>query len=256
MLNSSDAQRFGAPKYREGSRTRLVESRDGQAPKSGGKTVDTAHWGPIYCRDGRTLDSDSEFLTRTANATSRIRFEGCPKQTNSLVLDDVFGPIFARDAMNQPVNPYASPAPLPYPSNQLNVGQPGPPIPAGQGARFLNLVIDYLVLYAIGIAWGVVAAVVAGEQGLAFMQSAIGYMLSVTISLLYFGVLEATTSRTLGKLVTGTKVVNENGGAPTTGQILGRTFCRLIPFEAFSFFGTPTRGWHDKIPKTYVVKAR
>ncbi len=32
-----------------------------------------------------------------------------------------------------------------------------------------------------------------------------------------------------------------------------RSFSRLIPFEAFSFLGTPCRGWHDSISKNYVV---
>ncbi|QDS95071.1 hypothetical protein FF011L_38550 [Roseimaritima multifibrata] len=52
------------------------------------------------------------------------------------------------------------------------------------------------------------------------------------------------------------KPVNEEGGKASFGQVAGRTICRLIPFEIFSFFGTPCRGWHDKIPKTFVVKAR
>ena len=81
-------------------------------------------------------------------------------------------------------------------------------------------------------------------------------MLGIPIALAYYLVSEATTARTLGKLVTGTKVVNEHGGKPTFGQYLGRTFARFIPFEAFSFFGTPTRGWHDSLPRTYVIKAR
>ena len=47
---------------------------------------------------------------------------------------------------------------------------------------------------------------------------------------------------------------DENGTKPRFGQVIGRTLCRFVPFEAFSFFGE--RGWHDKIPKTRVVMAR
>jgi uncharacterized RDD family membrane protein YckC len=57
-------------------------------------------------------------------------------------------------------------------------------------------------------------------------------------------------------LITGCKVVNEKGGRPSFGQILGRTFARLIPFEAFSFLGTTGRGLHDSVAKTFVVKCR
>ena len=46
------------------------------------------------------------------------------------------------------------------------------------------------------------------------------------------------------------------GGRPSTAQVLGRTLCRIIPFEAFSFLGTPPKGWHDVIPKTMVVSVK
>lgn len=36
-------------------------------------------------------------------------------------------------------------------------------------------------------------------------------------------------------------------------RILARCFCRLIPFNAFSFLGGSGSGWHDSIPKTKVV---
>ena len=53
--------------------------------------------------------------------------------------------------------------------------------------------------------------------------------------------------RTLGKFITGTKVVSADGETPTASQIVGRTFCRMIPFEAFSFAReTCPVGWHDK----------
>ncbi len=129
-------------------------------------------------------------------------------------------------------------------------------VPAGQGARFANLIIDYLAQSAIGFVFGVVIVVVGGEEGIAFLDRTPGLVIGIPILLAYYMVLEATTSRTLGKLITGTKVVNENGGSPTVGQVIGRSFCRLIPFEAFSFFGVSTRGWHDSIPKTFVVKSR
>ena len=74
----------------------------------------------------------------------------------------------------------------------------------------------------------------------------------------YYVVLEGLTGMTLGKMVMGTKVVNESGASPSFGQILGRSFCRLIPFEVFSFLGNKgfPIGWHDSIPKTRVIKTR
>ena len=61
-----------------------------------------------------------------------------------------------------------------------------------------------------------------------------------------------TKGRSLGKLITGTMVVNENGSLPTSNDFLKRNFSRIIPFDAFSFFGA--RGWHDSWSNTKVVK--
>ncbi len=156
--------------------------------------------------------------------------------------------------MNEPQNPYAPPATPQHPSDHLDVRQSV--TPAGQGARFANLIIDYLAQFAISFVFGIVVVVIGGEQGAAFLEATPGLLIGIPILLAYYSVCEATTSRTLGKLITGTKVVNQDGGTPTLGQIVGRSFCRLIPFEAFSFLGTSPRGWHDSIPKTFVVKSR
>ena len=77
--------------------------------------------------------------------------------------------------------------------------------------------------------------------------------------LLYYVPMEGLFGFTVGKLVTGTRVVNAQGGRPTWGQAFGRTLCRLIPFEPFSLFFSKdgeVRGWHDSVPKTWVVRRR
>ena len=63
----------------------------------------------------------------------------------------------------------------------------------------------------------------------------------------------------MGKLITGTRVVTENGGKPRWGQIVGRSFARFIPFEALSVLfwnDKERRGWHDSLSKTCVVRKR
>jgi uncharacterized RDD family membrane protein YckC len=62
-------------------------------------------------------------------------------------------------------------------------------------------------------------------------------LLDTMWALIYYVAQEALWSRTLGKLITGTKVVNEDGSKLTFGRALGRTLCRLIPFEPLSFLG-------------------
>lgn len=105
---------------------------------------------------------------------------------------------------------------------------------ASQSARFLNSVIDTIVL----------AVLSGGSKNpgvqLLFM---FGY---------YWG-LETLFGATVGKRVTGTRVVAVDGGQATAWQILGRTLIRFLPIEAFSFMSSNPVGWHDRWSNTRVV---
>ncbi|SFZ90616.1 Uncharacterized membrane protein YckC, RDD family [Flaviramulus basaltis] len=73
------------------------------------------------------------------------------------------------------------------------------------------------------------------------------------LALLYFITETLLKGRTVGKFVTKTKVVLEDGTMPSVIDYLKRSFSRIIPFEAFSFLGNNGRGWHDSISNTFVV---
>ena len=62
--------------------------------------------------------------------------------------------------------------------------------------------------------------------------------------------------RTIGKFVTGTKAVNTDGSKMEPKTILLRSLCRIVPFEPFSALGNPSRPWHDKWSKTYVIDVK
>ncbi|RZJ66580.1 MAG: RDD family protein [Flavobacterium sp.] len=134
----------------------------------------------------------------------------------------------------------------------------GPEEQATKGQRFANYRIDYFAFFALIFILMFIVGFVSMAMGSdAFNQWAVtgGVLLnlvSIFLYLVYYFVFEAITGRTLGKFITGTMVINEDGEKPTTRDALIRTLCRLIPFEAFSFFGE--RGWHDSISKTYVVR--
>jgi len=68
---------------------------------------------------------------------------------------------------------------------------------------------------------------------------------------IYFFAAEATTGMTVGKIVTQTKVVTQDGDNPTTRDFLFRTLWRLVPFEPFSWLSYS--GWHDRQTGTMVV---
>lgn len=69
----------------------------------------------------------------------------------------------------------------------------------------------------------------------------------------YFILFEYFLGKTPAKYITKTKVVTAQGRRPKFWQVVGRTFARYIPFEAFSFFGNRPVGWHDSLSKTRVV---
>ena len=151
--------------------------------------------------------------------------------------------------MTQDANPYAPPA-----SDVSGVEPERAIVPASKGRRFGTLVIDYVCFQVLAFCIGLVIALVFGDSGLDGLQKIPDLLLGVLIIAVYYIFFEGLWARTPGKFVFGTIVVNEQGGKPSIGQVVGRTFCRLIPFEAFSCLGD--RGWHDSIPKTVVVMAR
>jgi uncharacterized RDD family membrane protein YckC len=133
---------------------------------------------------------------------------------------------------------------------------PFTPEPAGKWLRFFNLLIDYFGFTVLAMVVGIVIATIWGEQGIAALESYPDFIIGAFITMFYYTSLEALTGRTLGKLITGTRVVNMDGGRASVGQVFGRSLARLIPFEAFTFLGETGRGWHDSLARTYVIKSR
>ena len=119
---------------------------------------------------------------------------------------------------------------------------------ANTGKRFAHYVIDiiifYILIFVIGLG--------LGASGSSFLVESFGLWIYLVL-ILYYWVMESLTGKTVGKMITRTRIVKEDGSRPTPINVLGRTLSRLIPFEAFSFLGTPGKGWHDSIPKIYVI---
>lgn len=122
---------------------------------------------------------------------------------------------------------------------------------ASQGKRFANLLIDVAAYYVLTFVTGYTMALM-GYAYLLLRNDLTPNLIGMLVLLSYYTITEAAFGRTLGKVITRCKVVNEQGHKPSFGQVFGRSFSRLIPFEAFSFLGNPV-GWHDSISNTYVV---
>ncbi|WP_395680993.1 RDD family protein [Dokdonella sp.] len=154
--------------------------------------------------------------------------------------------------MDSTINPYKAPT-----SRVAEQSADAGMVPAERWRRFVNLLVDYFGFMALAFVVGIVIGIVGGNSAVEAMQNiGVQYLFGFLVMFAYYVPLELFFGRTLGKLVTGTRVVDENGEPPSAGKVIGRTLCRFIPFEAFSFFASDARGWHDSIPKTYVVKIR
>ena len=121
-----------------------------------------------------------------------------------------------------------------------------------KGKRFANYIVDIIITAILNALVNPFQADYDMETG---EMSGLGMsiLVSTLLTVGYYFFMESATGQTLGKMVTGTKVVDENGNKPALGSIFVRCLCRLIPFEQFSFFGPKTIGWHDSLSKTYVV---
>jgi uncharacterized RDD family membrane protein YckC len=121
---------------------------------------------------------------------------------------------------------------------------------AGMGSRLVNYLFDFL---AIGLFSFVVRRGLTALGLETLLVEVNGLMVGFLIVLTYYSLLEGLTSRTLGKFITGTYVVTDEGLKPSFSTILGRTLCRFIPFEQFTFlFGSV--GFHDRLSHTRVVR--
>lgn len=150
-------------------------------------------------------------------------------------------------------NPYApTKAALNEPVTEEDNGSVGAERLASRGKRMSNLMIDDIIYYIL--LGGLLVSV--NLQALVEAPTWVPYLLLTGVRSVYYLACEATMGRTVGKFVTGTRVVDVSGGKPTFGQIVIRTLCRLVPFEPFSFlFGDPV-GWHDSWSKTRVILVR
>ena len=136
-------------------------------------------------------------------------------------------------------------------------------IPADKGLRFVNLLIDTLVFYAIAFVYGFIHVAIVLSQGADLDESYLvqetgaseffQYLVSILLYLAYYTIIEAASKgRTLGKLVTGTVVMRDDGKTIGWKEAILRSLCRLIPFEAIAALFT--QPWHDSITRTVVVK--
>lgn len=112
---------------------------------------------------------------------------------------------------------------------------------ASKTKRFFNFFIDYLIIVILHIPF---------FMNTKFDNQLQASLLSLTIRLFYYLIMEGAFRTTIGKFITNTKVVSYDGSR--ADDIFIRTICRIIPFEPLSFLFS-NKGWHDSISKTIVI---
>lgn len=157
----------------------------------------------------------------------------------------------SEDVMNQN-SPYETPKAAINISNddasELNL--------ASRWQRLANYLIDFAATMVIFTIFMAILMAIFGETAFDQLDKIPDILLGIALTLAYYLPFEVFLSKTPAKYITGTKVVDADGLTPSTRQIIGRTFSRLVPFEAFSFLGESGIGWHDRWSNTYVVRVR
>ncbi len=132
-------------------------------------------------------------------------------------------------------------------------------VQASTGKRFANYIIDIVFFYFLVFLGSIVYVLLNPSSVYAPVEDNPEYNLMETLVIIfalilyYFAVETIFKGKTLGKLITGTRAVNEDGSNISPRAAFLRSLCRVVPFEAFSALGTPSYPWHDKWAKSYVI---
>ena len=134
---------------------------------------------------------------------------------------------------------------------------------ASKGQRFLNFIIDLLIQYILLLSLRTTVSIIADitknfnlSNWIDSMSAWEQFISGIITLLFYYNLTEMYLSRSLAKFTTSTIVVTKLGLKPDNKTIFWRTLCRLIPFEALTFFNKDLRGLHDTLSETYVVKKK
>ena len=138
---------------------------------------------------------------------------------------------------------------------------------ASRGQRFLNLLIDWALLrfglgYLTSPALLKMLLAISPDTAYSLFGPGRGVGEILLVSYLWFSIHylvyytfceKVFRGYTLGKLITGTRAIREDGQELSFKDAFLRSLSRVVPFEPFSGFGFP---WHDRWTNTRVIKSR
>jgi uncharacterized RDD family membrane protein YckC len=117
--------------------------------------------------------------------------------------------------------------------------------------RLLNFIIDSFAFLIVFLILAYIFGLFFNTDNPLIIKTA-GFILLIVAFLGYYIFMEYNYQKTIGKIITKTKVVRIDGEKARLGDIITRTFCRLIPFDRLSYIFT-TNGLHDRLSFTTVI---
>ena len=118
--------------------------------------------------------------------------------------------------------------------------------------RFIHFIVDTIAFIVVMMIFAFILGLFINPTDQSLM-TILGYLMLAASFFGYYVFMETKYQKTIGKFITKTKVVNKNGTRPEVGDIVRRTFCRLIPFDRISFLFTKN-GFHDRLSDTTIIK--
>lgn len=202
----------------------------------------------MFCKHcGNQLDASAKFCNKCGNAVEAESIAQSPVMGNP-----------SSEPLGAPVQTAPSAvtgSPIAVPTSEVApAATPSAYHSASRLVRFVHYLIDTFVVGAVATIFLFAIVIALTSSGLDKDSAifSVAQLVSFPITIVYYLWLEGKWKRTVGKWVTGYKVVMRDGSEPDFTHILGRTFARLIPFEPLSTLVSKV-GWHDSLSKTLVV---
>ncbi len=123
-------------------------------------------------------------------------------------------------------------------------------IPVSNGKRLANYFIDAIIFYVLVF----VLVFFIPDTSLTILDGFGENIISMLGYAIFYCFYEGGLGgKIIGKYITRMRVLSIDGYAPDAGHYIKRSFSRIVPFEAFSFLGERSNGWHDRWSDTMVI---
>jgi uncharacterized RDD family membrane protein YckC len=124
---------------------------------------------------------------------------------------------------------------------------------ASKGQRIINGLVDWGFAFLFFVLTINLFNIGISESNQSPQHIILKFTLAFLSVIFYYSIMEAIIGRTFGKMITGTRVVSENGERPSFLCLLKRSALRILPFDCVSFLYWKYDGWHDRWTNTRVV---